>query len=84
MFLRCFSQSPVFQVRHILVHEVPSTKPCTSDEIEDFFNAVTELITAADEIWEFELHGLVPLTQVEMNIAAGEEFAAQKSRYAAN
>jgi uncharacterized protein YecT (DUF1311 family) len=68
--------SRLFQVRHILVHELPSHKPYTSGELNEFFDAVTELLTAADEILAFKLQGPIPLTQVGMNIAAGDKLVA--------
>jgi hypothetical protein len=49
--------SRLFQVRHILVHEIPAEQPYKSDEIEGFFTACGEFLSAVDQIVATELRG---------------------------
>jgi len=67
--------SRLFQVRHILVHEIPAEQPYKSDEIEGFFTACGEFLSAVDQIVATELRGHYPLTQTDMNQQA---FSAQE------
>lgn len=39
----------VFQVRHILVHELPKDKPYELTEIDEFLNAAAMFVEATDE-----------------------------------
>lgn len=68
---RCLSR--LFEVRHILCHEAPREAVYKTDEIDQFLDKAIRLCKALQEILTFEKFGRVPLTQTEMNIAAGED-----------
>ena len=57
----------LFEVRHILVHEMPQTSPHTVDDVDDFLRSATLFVQAADEMLNTRLHGKYPLNQREMN-----------------
>jgi Lysozyme inhibitor LprI len=57
----------LFEVRHVLVHEMPRAKPHTVDEVDDFLRSATLFIQAVDEMLDTKLHGKSPLTQGAMN-----------------
>src|SRR5262249_39900430 len=67
------SLSRLFEVRHILCHEAPRKSVYESSEIDQFLDNAIQLAKALHAILTFEKFGRVPLTQTEMNIAAGEE-----------
>jgi uncharacterized protein YecT (DUF1311 family) len=68
--VKCLSR--VFEVRHILCHEAPRKPVYDFGEIDNFLDGAVRFTKALDEVLRFEKFGLVPLTQTEMNIAAGE------------
>ena len=72
----------MFNVRHILVHEIPSTWPYAVQDIGDFLNASSEFAAACDEVLAFELWGPVPYTQLEMTIAAHKELEHEETALA--
>jgi len=62
----------MFEVRNILCHELPKKPAYATNEIDDFLDAAFRFTKAMEEVLTFERFGLVPLTQTEMNIAAGD------------
>lgn len=66
----------LFELRHILVHELPAKRPFESAEIGEFVEAAQKFVEAADEIINTILYGEYPLTQAEMNTASGADFLA--------
>jgi uncharacterized protein YecT (DUF1311 family) len=66
----------LFEVRHILVHELPRKKPHTVEEVVEFLEAATMFLDATDEELTFRLQGRYPLTQTEMTGAAREQHEA--------
>jgi len=60
----------LFDVRHIIVHEIPNESPYIIQDIEIFMKSAKEFVDAVDEEVETKLHGKYPLTQLEMNIFA--------------
>lgn len=68
---RCLSR--LFEVRHILCHEAPQASVYEATEIDKFLETAISFAKAMYEVLTFEKFGKVPLTQTEMNIAAGEE-----------
>ena len=64
-----------FEVRHILVHELPLRQVFETSELGGLIEAVRQFCEAVRWRTEFLLHGLVPLTQTDMNIAAGQSAA---------
>ncbi len=67
------SLARLFEVRHILCHETPKRPVYVVSDIEGFLNAAIQFTKALEEVVEFEMFGLTPLTQTEMNIAAGKD-----------
>lgn len=70
----------LFEVRHILAHEVPRKKPVQPSEILVFLRAATQFVKAVDEMLYARLQGKYALTQREMNqeAAAGREEAEKE------
>jgi uncharacterized protein YecT (DUF1311 family) len=69
----------LFEVRHILVHELPEQKPHGVAEITEFLEVAASFIDAAhEELWT-RLHGDYPLTQSEMNKEASGQYQAAMS-----
>lgn len=62
----------LFEVRHILTHEVPAERPYTIGEIDDFLDAAISFMTACEERFTFLVHGDYPLTQLDMTTRAGQ------------
>jgi uncharacterized protein YecT (DUF1311 family) len=56
----------LFEVRHILVHELPEEKPHGLNEVVEFLDAAALFVDATDEELARRLHGEYPMTQVEM------------------
>jgi uncharacterized protein YecT (DUF1311 family) len=63
----------LFEVRHILCHETPKKAVYEVGEIDDFLNDAIRFTKALEEVLTFEMFGLVPLTQTDMNITAGKD-----------
>jgi uncharacterized protein YecT (DUF1311 family) len=72
----------MFEVRHILCHEIPSAIVYETADIDEFFNQAIQFVESLHWLLTFEKHGLVPLTQTDMNIAAGETFHNAESEMA--
>jgi uncharacterized protein YecT (DUF1311 family) len=68
----------LFDVRHILCHEVPRSAVYGVDEVDNFLDAAIQFTKAIEEVLTFEKFGFVPLTQTDMNIAAGERLAKKE------
>lgn len=66
------SLTRLFEVRNILCHEIPKKPVYAASEIEGFLDEATRFTKALEEVLSFEMFGLTPLTQTEMNIAAGK------------
>jgi uncharacterized protein YecT (DUF1311 family) len=67
------SLTRLFEVRHILCHETPRRPIYEVAEVEDFLTEAIQFTKALEEVLTFERFGLVPLTQTDMNIAAGQD-----------
>lgn len=63
----------LFEVRHILTHELPSEIVFDPNDLPTFIEAVQRFIEATEWTVVEILHGSVPRTQVEMNRLAGED-----------
>ena len=62
----------LFEVRHILTHELPRQNPYEPNEIDNFLVAGREFLDATDWLVVETLKGHVPRTQMTMNVQAGE------------
>lgn len=78
----CRHLSHLFKVRHVVVHEKPREPVFTGEDITNFFSAALMLIQATNERFTFLRHGLYPLTQLDMNVEAGQRYLKAKERLA--
>jgi hypothetical protein len=62
----------IFEVRHIVTHEMPSQPPYAIDEIPEFLTSTRDFLSATDWILIGEAKGDVPRTQMAMNMSASE------------
>ncbi|WP_458790910.1 lysozyme inhibitor LprI family protein [Yoonia sp. MH D7] len=62
----------MFEVRHVLTHELPDASVVDDLDIEELCNAASLFVDACDWVVVGELHGSLPRTQTAMNIGAGE------------
>jgi uncharacterized protein YecT (DUF1311 family) len=67
----------LFEVRHVVAHELPRRWTYNEDETSGFLEATLQFMQATDEHIGSVLRGDEPLTQVEMNIRAGNELEAE-------
>lgn len=63
----------LFDVRHVLCHEVPKEPVYVATEIEGFLDEAIRFTKALEEVLTFERFGLLPLTQKDLNIAADND-----------
>jgi uncharacterized protein YecT (DUF1311 family) len=63
----------LFEIRHILCHELPEKPVYSVSEVAEFLEEATRFTKAIEEIVTFEKYGLVPLTNTDMKIAASEK-----------
>jgi uncharacterized protein YecT (DUF1311 family) len=70
----------LFELRHILCHELPSRQLYAETEIDELLDDTIQFATALQEVLTFERFGLTPLTQTEMNIAASESLGKTEER----
>lgn len=68
---RCLTR--LFEIRHILCHEAPRKSVYEASEIDEFLDKAIRLAKALHEVLTLERFGRVPLTQTDMNIAAGQD-----------
>ena len=71
-----FHLSKLFEVRHIITHEIPANPPYASDDLASFLSSTKEFLDATDWYVTDKLEGKVPLTQLDMNFSAGETLEA--------
>lgn len=72
-----------FELRHIICHELASAYEILPDEIAQCFESCVLFLRAADEYISETLHPGAPLTQADMNIAAGRSLDEAQVRLAA-
>ena len=63
----------LFEIRHVVTHEMPRNQPYSSEEIPEFLTSSRGFLSATDWFLTGELRGDVPKTQSAMNILAGED-----------
>lgn len=61
-----------FELRHIICHEIASAYKIEAAEVACCFESCVAFLRAADELISETIHPDAPLTQTDMNIAAGE------------
>jgi len=62
-----------FELRHIICHELATNFKVSCDDVERCFFSTMLFLKASGELISETLHPGAPLTQTDMNIAAGEE-----------
>jgi uncharacterized protein YecT (DUF1311 family) len=62
----------LFELRHILVHELPKEPVVSIQDVTSFLRSASLFMEATDEFLSELLHGKYPLTQRAMNAAAAE------------
>ncbi|NTU50272.1 MAG: DUF1311 domain-containing protein [Desulfobulbaceae bacterium] len=67
-----FDVARTFELRHIICHELASAYEINSDEVAECFESCVAFLKAADVFISETIHPGAPLTQSDMNIAAGE------------
>jgi uncharacterized protein YecT (DUF1311 family) len=76
------SLARLLEVRHILCHETPRKSVYALDEIDEFLNDAVRFTKALEALLTFEMFGLVPLRQSDMNIAALESLRKKEDELA--
>ncbi len=71
-----------FELRHIICHEIASAYEIKSNEIAQCFESCVAFLKAADALISETIHPKAPLTQTDMNIAAGEAFREKRKQLA--
>ncbi|RJS91988.1 lysozyme inhibitor LprI family protein [Salinisphaera sp. Q1T1-3] len=74
--------SRMFELRHIICHEIPSAYEISREEIERCFESCASFLRAADELLSESMNPGAPLTQTAMNIAAGESLENKQKELA--
>ena len=72
----CRSLARVFEVRHVLCHEVPKSPFYENSEIDGFLRHGLEFVQATAETLNSVLYGKLPLTQGAMTQSAFDKLAA--------
>lgn len=71
-----------FELRHIICHEIASAYEIKSEEVAQCFESCVAFLRAADEFISETIRPGAPLTQTDMNIAAGESLRERQGRLA--
>lgn len=71
-----------FELRHIICHEIASAYEIETEEVARCFESCVAFLRAADEFISETIHPGAPLTQTDMNIAAGKSLAEARAQLA--
>ena len=71
-----------FELRHIICHEIASAYEIESEEVARCFESCVAFLRAADEFISETIHPGAPLTQTDMNIAAGKSLDERRGQLA--
>ncbi|UWQ02950.1 DUF1311 domain-containing protein [Aliiroseovarius crassostreae] len=77
------SLARLYEVRHVLTHELPSSPFLDPVEVPTLAAAARSFITATDWVVVEALHGAVPRTQTGMNLNMGDELRNEEAQLAA-
>lgn len=72
----------LFAVRHIVTHEMPEHPAFQTDEIELFFKAASQFLTATEWVVIEIQSNAIPRSQAAMNFKAGEDMRAAEEKMA--
>jgi len=70
----------LYEVRHILAHELPLTPILEPDDLPHFIAAAKTFVEATDWVVVEALHGDVPRTQSAMNLKASNDMGQEEAR----
>ncbi|MEP4778459.1 MAG: lysozyme inhibitor LprI family protein [Yoonia sp.] len=76
------SLARLYEVRHVLTHELPSSPFLDQIEIPKLAAAAKSFITATDWVVVEALHGAVPGTQTAMSLSMGDELREEEAQLA--
>lgn len=76
------SLARLYEVRHILTHELPRIAVLDPEELQHLAAATRAFIAATDWVVVEALHGAVPRTQTAMNVSAGSDLHQEEARLA--
>jgi uncharacterized protein YecT (DUF1311 family) len=68
----------LFEIRHVLCHELPKKPVYEKEEVSDLLLHATAFAKALENVLHFQMYGLTPLTQSEMNIDAANRLHARE------
>src|SRR5690606_37891138 len=68
----------LFELRHMLTHELPSGIVFNPEELPDLIDAARKFIEATDWSVVEVLHGSVPQTQIAMNMDAADDLRQEE------
>lgn len=71
-----------FDLRHIICHEIASAYEIESNEVAQCFESCVSFLRAADELISEAIFPGAPLTQTDMNIAAGKSLNEKEEQLA--
>ena len=71
-----------FELRHIICHEIASAYEVESDEVAQCLENCVAFLRAADEFISETIYPGAPLTQTDMNVAAGKSLNEQRDSLA--
>ncbi|WP_299825335.1 lysozyme inhibitor LprI family protein [uncultured Roseobacter sp.] len=77
------SLARLYEVRHVLTHELPSSPFLDPIEVPKLSIAAKSFITATDWVVVEALHGSVPRTQAAMNLSKGDELRDKEAQLTA-
>jgi len=77
------SLARLYEVRHVLTHELPSSPFLDLAEIPKLATAAKSFIAATDWVVVEALHGSVPRTQIAMNLSKGDELRDEEAQLTA-
>lgn len=69
----------LFEVRHVLVHEMPETKPFTDDQLRGFSKSASDFTHAMNQVINGLLYGKDDLPQIELNQRAADKAKISKA-----
>lgn len=77
------SLTRLYEVRHVLTHELPSSPFFDHAEVPKLATAARLFIIATDWVVVEALHGSVPRTQIAMNLSMGDELDDEEAKLTA-
>ncbi len=77
------SLARLYEVRHVLTHELPSSPFLVPAEVPKLSKAAKSFIAATDWVVVEALHGSVPKTQIAMNLSKGDELRDEEAQLTA-